>query len=542
MFCHKCGNKIADGADFCHKCGTRVIHDNEPASASTTPEQTTSAAAQQQDKKSLEPKKKKPKKLWIGIGIAVVAVVVIVAIALSGGGKEEPSLFDMAEDTALLSELGFEATCGEVIDWLIEDQRTNFEQDGDVAYLTYLGTVSGGDAPVSLTLQVTGLSVNAETQRLIPYAMTLNGKEVPDFNNPRGALMELFWAHKNRDEYGYDTFMDYVHWDEENGVGFFSPYFEGSGAAGIDNGILTETFSDPVTGISFRYPSTWVKVDSRTEFHIAEFVDSENTAEHIAKFDVWVADPAFDVFSGDRAAIEKAVNEYHAFIDYGDAMLGDIPAKVLQYRSEGLRSENIVTEFYYMIGGETYRVSCSFATATEDIYNPVFQAIMESYAINSSENTDVTEGSFGYAGDPNDVSYRGQSLASFVGSGLERLSSYFGEPIGGTHVDGSLYSGGEYVVYEGNVIFVLDGDAIAWILGPTSAIEINGVTLDKSREEITELLGTPDKEENVFDDMTEEYTYYMTYYLEVTDLLVELPDADSKSTNFVISRVLGAED
>ena len=26
MFCHKCGNKVAESADFCHKCGAKVAH------------------------------------------------------------------------------------------------------------------------------------------------------------------------------------------------------------------------------------------------------------------------------------------------------------------------------------------------------------------------------------------------------------------------------------------------------------------------------------------------------------------------------------
>jgi|GEM_PF-6296480 len=31
MFCHKCGNKIAEGAEFCHKCGTKIVIDEAPA-------------------------------------------------------------------------------------------------------------------------------------------------------------------------------------------------------------------------------------------------------------------------------------------------------------------------------------------------------------------------------------------------------------------------------------------------------------------------------------------------------------------------------
>ena len=55
--------------------------------------------------------------------------------------------------------------------------------------------------------------------------MTLNGTEVPDFNNPEGMLTELFWGEKNKAD--YPTFMDFVTWDTESGIGTFDRYFDG---------------------------------------------------------------------------------------------------------------------------------------------------------------------------------------------------------------------------------------------------------------------------------------------------------------------------
>lgn len=37
MFCHKCGNQIADGAAFCHKCGTKIVVDESVQQVSVSP-------------------------------------------------------------------------------------------------------------------------------------------------------------------------------------------------------------------------------------------------------------------------------------------------------------------------------------------------------------------------------------------------------------------------------------------------------------------------------------------------------------------------
>ena len=136
---------------------------------------------------------------------------------------------------------------------------------------------------------------------------------------------------------------------------------------------LTETFTDEDSGISFLYPSEWVVLDSSGEFHIAEMIDSRNTPDHIASFNInmiFDQDP-YGVFTGDETSVREAVREYHTFLGFGDTMLGDIPAKVLKYQTEGLNGDNIVLTFWYMIGGDAYQVTCSCTASTADIYEPV---------------------------------------------------------------------------------------------------------------------------------------------------------------------------
>ena len=37
MFCHKCGEQLAEGVFFCHKCGTKIVYaDHNPCSADTS--------------------------------------------------------------------------------------------------------------------------------------------------------------------------------------------------------------------------------------------------------------------------------------------------------------------------------------------------------------------------------------------------------------------------------------------------------------------------------------------------------------------------
>jgi hypothetical protein len=43
MFCHKCGNKVNEGADFCHKCGAKMVADQSTQQAAEAQQSTVGA-------------------------------------------------------------------------------------------------------------------------------------------------------------------------------------------------------------------------------------------------------------------------------------------------------------------------------------------------------------------------------------------------------------------------------------------------------------------------------------------------------------------
>lgn len=215
----------------------------------------------------------------------MIVVLAIIIGALGGDSEEEtPNLFQIAEEVTPMTDFGFDATYGDVFDWLMTDDRTSLEQDGDVAYLTFSGKVTGGDQPVAMVLKMTGLSVKATNQRLEPYAMTLNGTEVPDFNNPRGMLTELFWGQKNKTD--YPTFMDFVSWDTENGIGTFDRYFEGLNS--VENMYTTAVVSvEDAQALAETWMEDHPMQSSAVLMAEDETVTPENVAEMQYVFELW---------------------------------------------------------------------------------------------------------------------------------------------------------------------------------------------------------------------------------------------------------------
>ena len=164
---------------------------------------------------------------------------------------------------------------------------------------------------------------------------------------------------------------------------------------------LSETFIDQETGITFQYPAEWMVLDSSGEFRIVEMIDSENTPDHIASFNVnMIFDPdPYGVFTQDEESVKVNVDEYYTFLDFGDTLLGNIPAKVLKYQTAGLNGDDLVIAFWYMIGEDVYQVTCSCTASTVDTYEPVFDAIMDSYTVNTAISEQLQEDIFGFETD-----------------------------------------------------------------------------------------------------------------------------------------------
>lgn len=178
---------------------------------------------------------------------------------------------------------------------------------------------------------------------------------------------------------------------------------------------LSETFTDQNTGISFQYPAKWSIVDSPGEYNIVEMMDSENATDHIATFKVNVIfdqDP-YGVYTQDEASVEENLSEYGKFLGLEDRQFGDISVKVLKYRTKGLRSDEIVKIFWYRIGEEMYQVTCSYTASMEDTYEPIFEAVMNSYAVNANVSEPLQEEIFGFETDyREEYSYKIQELSA----------------------------------------------------------------------------------------------------------------------------------
>jgi len=93
MFCHKCGNKVNEGADFCHKCGAKMVADQSPQQAAEAQQSTVGAVltatppASPKTVKAASVKKKKWLFVLIPACIAIIAVVLVFAL------REDPYRF-----------------------------------------------------------------------------------------------------------------------------------------------------------------------------------------------------------------------------------------------------------------------------------------------------------------------------------------------------------------------------------------------------------------------------------------------------------------
>lgn len=377
MFCHKCGTQIAEGADFCHKCGTKVVYTDTvqrsvDASAPIIEQQTD--PSQQPSSVSMEISTKKKSTLPIIVGIIGVVVVAVVLVVLNWGGKVDYKATVRAY-TPYATSQGIPYACGEVFDQYIPDADWKVRESGDVHYVDISGIAKGTDREMTVTVQV-----ETEEDRAVmkPTSVKLDGIELSE-----NTFFALFVAYDEKDN-DLSRIEDLI-----SEVDF-----------ALRGGELSGVFSDEATGISFCCPDWWAELETTGEYEIVDMISPRNCESHITTFKVSMTFDVLDVFSGDESAVKKSLGEDCTFLSYGDVMLGDMPAKTLTYQTKGLNgNDDIVVTFWYMIGEDVYRVACSYAASTSAIYEPIFQAIMESYTIESIVGSLTKDTTLVYEGD-----------------------------------------------------------------------------------------------------------------------------------------------
>lgn len=437
-------------------------------------------------------------KLPIIVGVAAIAVIALaVFVALNWGGKTD-YVATVRAYTPYANSQGIPYTCGEVFDQYIPDADWKVRESGDVHYVDIGGIANGTDKELAVTIQV---KAEEDLALMEPVSITLGGEELTD-----DAFFALFVAYDEKDD-NLSNIEDLI-----NEVEF-----------ALRGGELLGKFSDEATGISFSYPDWWAELDTPGEHAIVDIISPRNNGNHTTKFDVMITFDTLDVFSGDEAAVKNSLGEDCTLLDYGDVMLGDIPAKALSYQTKGLNGDDVVVTFWYMIGKDVYRVACSYAASTSAIYEPIFDSIMESYTATTI-----------------DLCYKGVSLTSCIGSSADSVYDVLGWPDYGTAINGYLYEGGEYFGYNngtGSVSFIIDYQTgtIGWINGAAGAIEVNGSTLDMSRGELINLFGTPESEVPVHNEMEWPSDYYVIdFIIDGISIQIKMPDINSNATSVLI--------
>lgn len=332
MFCHKCGKELIEGSVFCNSCGHPVQIQGEATNAESTVPQNNITNTNTIVKRS------KPwyKRWWIWVIAAVIVIIASVTI-IEETVNEPPSLFQMAESVAPMKEFGFDATYGDLFDWLMNDQGIKLDQQQkDYNYLTFSGKVTGGDYPVSIVLAMDKISKDNPNPQIYPYAMTLNGIDVPDFNNPHGVIKDLFWAQYNKND--YKTFMDFVNWDNENAFGTFRSYLEGAQPTDKQNQVVQADSEQALEADTA--PNTPVYNEDRLGNNYDASIISERSVGEIEDYITSYVRPLY-------SEVNNNLSNYTKSSSNGVTCWHDGKGYIKKIFSSGVNNYDFTREYYY---------------------------------------------------------------------------------------------------------------------------------------------------------------------------------------------------
>lgn len=492
MFCPKCGNQLPDEAAFCPKCGFKLseIEFAEPTSSKTKKAKADSTASE-------TPKKKKSKKLPLILGVVAVIIVVIILASIGGDGEIDYKATVRAYKPYAESQ-GISYTCGQVFDQYLSNAAWTVRESDGGANVDISGTAKGTDKKLAVTIQV---DVTGDSARFTPGPVKLGGEELTE-----NAFFALFVACDQQDE-------DLSH------IGELIAEVD----LALGGGELLGTFADPTTGVSFRYPEWWVALDTSSEYEIASLLSPRNTANHRAQFKVSKTFDFYDVFSGDAAAVQASVNEIGTFLDYGDAMLGDVPAKVLRYRMPGSNGDDTVVSFWYTDGQEVYQVVCSYSDSTSALYAPIFQVIMESYT--AAGGGDAVASASG-------LCFRGVPVDALLGASYDDMIEIFGKPNSTMYGNEDNYYGDATIHFD---MWSLESPYLCSITSRSlDDVTYNGRPLSDRYDELSQIMGREPDDARVYYD-TYSMTYTWDYMGSDASLTVSTPAAEGSMATTEVS-------
>ena len=273
--------------------------------------------------------------------------------------------------------------------------------------------------------------------------------------------------------------------------------------------VLSETYTNDGKGISFNYPAGWMTLDPSSVLEIVHIIDSENNPDRIASLEVSVAVDKLGVLAWDEASARETIEIYGdstSFLGLWDTSLNGIPAKCVMYQTEGLNVDNIVKEYWYIVGEDTHTVICTYSVSVSDIYEPIFDAIMDSYTITytgipdeSAVESTLFEG---------EILYKDIPISAFFDFPADDIAEAIGLPLGEDQDD-------DIRLYISDI-----GEMSSAEIWNMSALTIDGTTLNRNRDGLAQILGEP-YEEGYGSG------YSMRYYFPTYSIYFELGEPDS---------------
>lgn len=406
MFCYKCGTEIPATSEFCHKCGAKISDTDMNTMTTDIPEtkgkdgiQVDDAMTQQSNMSAFveqmedqnqnvflgKCKEKKSKKKIVLSGVIVLGIIAVI-IALNWNGKTD-YIGTVAKHTPFADTQGLPYTYEEVLNQYLVSAEWKVREEEDVHYVDIIGMANGAEGEIDITIKVTLKADDPDVVTMHPESVTFDGTYQLSEEETSQFLYSLFCMY---DE-GYEELSVLMELEGETGLAL----------QGEIN--LTETFTDEATGISFRYPAGWIASYPTDERGIVMMVDPESTSESTVTFFVGVysvSDPAtYGVFLEDKETVIENLN-YMTVLAYEDTVLEGNHAKTIK----AVVGDTANYFVFYKVGEAVYKISYSYSEAHADIYEPIFEDIMNSYSINTGMEGQPQDDVFGYEED--ELDYR----------------------------------------------------------------------------------------------------------------------------------------
>ena len=563
MFCHKCGAQMIEGAAFCPKCGTKAVHtdDNQQPMNTATP----IVEPQQADAEVppiAENTKRTPKAsgglrkaaiigrvlMWgsllllflhLPINPAILVAGVAIGIILSAIGAKHPlglsKIIELVVAVILLVVVGFstlssggtgdkyvqlvksgtldgypQMTVGEAFDGFLSDPKWESGlSDDNVRFVNVTGGAlySGEEAELAVQFIIVD-----EKEGSFQY----NACEVD--GTPQSNL--VFWG-----------LLETIYGDSAS-VG-------DSSSKGLDSQDEPDFISNKITiDETQSYDNEYGNIEVTLNY--AAFTDKlDNTL-----LGGYIYPDEGNVFLWADVTV-KNIGTENGYLSASSRVVYDGTYEFQSDSTVGNLLGSIAPLTAPTEGAIIFEVPITVMESDNSlVFNIDSGEVVLSYVIRPGNGTsgDDIPSVLPEGGIANDLTFRGNSLTEWIGGPSDTAYDTFGWPDYGTIIDESLYNGGEYFGYnigvDSGISFIIDyqTDRIGWITGVAEAFEVNGTTLDITRAELIDLLGTPESEETVSDELERTEYYAMRYVINGLPVEITLPDANSIATSIMISQ------